>query len=61
MYLKNHWLEDHINDALEEVNEDRISIREIGKRYGILESTLRKRRDMLKEGIPLVGSDSKQH
>ena len=35
------------------------SIREIGKQYGIPESTLWKRRDMLGEGIPLVGSGSK--
>ena len=48
--------EDHINDALEEMNENRTSIREIGKRYGMPESTLRKRRDMLKQGISLVGS-----
>ena len=34
------WTEDHINDALEEMNENRTSIREIGKRYGIPESTL---------------------
>ena len=54
-----HWAEDHRNDALEEINENRTSIREIGKQYGIPESTLRKRRDMLKEGIPLVGSGSK--
>ena len=53
------WTEDHINDALEEMNENRTSIREIGKRYGIPESTLRKRRDMLKQGISLVGSGSK--
>ena len=44
---------------LEEINENRTSIRETGKKYGIPESTLQKRRDMLKEGIPLVGSGCK--
>ena len=33
-------MEDHINDALEEMNENRTSIQEIGKRHGIPESTL---------------------
>ena len=47
------------NDALEEINDNRTSIPEIGKRNGLPESTLRKRRNMLEKGIPLVGSGSK--
>ena len=52
------WAEDNINDALKEIHENGTLIYEIGKRYGIPELTLRKRRDILKEGIPLVGSGS---
>ena len=52
-------MEGHVNDALEEMNENRTSIQKTGKQYGIPESTQRKRKDMLKEGTPLVSTGSK--
>ena len=41
-------MEDHINNELEEFNENRT----------LTESTLRKRRDTVKKSIPLVDSGS---